>query len=185
MSGHPNIGILSFHIFNGPVIPENIACKQQPQYAQDFVGCGALFRTAALREVGGYSAFFAGEFEERELSVPMLKAGWAAYFLPTVLIHHRVSPLQRQAVRSWMRAFRNKLWCQVMHYPAASPPRRGNVDTRSSYVGCSPACPTALSLERPGAILRRAPQGSQASQTDAGPHAAPVRCVALQYCSDG
>jgi hypothetical protein len=83
----------------------------------DFVGCGALLRTAAVRAVGGYSSFFTGEYEEQEYCLRFLEAGWSVYFFSGTLIHHRVSPKNRQSTRSWVRGFRNKLWARVMHYP--------------------------------------------------------------------
>lgn len=116
MEDHPGVGILTFHIYNGTVLP-GFYPPPEGKYVSSFVGCGAFFRTTAVRDCGGYRAFFEGEWEESEYSLRMLKAGWAIYFFPSVLIHHRVSPLQRRMARSWGRAFRNKLWAMVMHYP--------------------------------------------------------------------
>jgi GT2 family glycosyltransferase len=116
MEENPRVGILSFHIYNGPILPDHYP-HPEARYASNFVGCGAFFRTAAVRKVGGYQAFFAGEWEESEFSLRMLKAGWSIYFFPAVLIHHHVSPVHRRAARSWVRAFRNKSWALVMHYP--------------------------------------------------------------------
>jgi hypothetical protein len=98
-------------------LPEDYS-RPDARFASNFVGCGALFRTAAVRQVGGYQAFFQGEWEESEYSLRMFKAGWSIRFFPDVLIHHRVSPLQRRSARSWTRAFRNKLWAMVIHYPS-------------------------------------------------------------------
>jgi GT2 family glycosyltransferase len=141
MQDHPGIGILSFHIFNGPVLPENQP-SLDAKYAYNFVGCGAVFRTAAVLQTGGYRAFFQGEWEESEFSLRMLKAGWSVYFFPEVLIHHHVSPLQRRSARAWMRAFRNKLWAMIMHYPAS------RVLTEGSWV-VALACWDAVRLFRP------------------------------------
>jgi GT2 family glycosyltransferase len=117
MEANQRVGVLGFHICNSPVLPEEYS-RPEAKYASNFVGCGALFRTAAVRQVGGYQAFFEGEWEESEYSLRMFKAGWSIRFFPDVLIHHRVSPLQRRSARSWTRAFRNKLWAMVIHYPA-------------------------------------------------------------------
>jgi GT2 family glycosyltransferase len=116
MEDNRSVGILGFHICNSFVLPEDYS-RPDAKYASNFVGCGVLFRTAAVRQVGGYQAFFEGEWEESEYSLRILKAGWSVYFFPDVLIHHRVSPLQRRMARSWARAFRNKLWAMVLHYP--------------------------------------------------------------------
>lgn len=116
MEDNPGVGVVGFHICNAEVLPGNYS-RPTAKYASNFVGCGALLRTAAVREVGGYRAFFEGEWEESEYSLRMIKAGWSVFFLPDVLIHHRVSPLQRRAARAWTRAFRNKLWAMAIHYP--------------------------------------------------------------------
>lgn len=115
MMARPEIGILSLHIFNGPVLPAERP-RAEPKYCVAFVGCGALCRTVAVQEQKGYLAFLQNEWEEDELSLRVLKAGWALYFSPEVLIHHHVSPQNRRSARTWMRGFRNKLWAHVMHY---------------------------------------------------------------------
>jgi GT2 family glycosyltransferase len=117
ISDKPGVAVLGFHIYNGAILPEKNYTHAGARYDLNFVGCGVLFRTAIVREIGGYCAFFEGEWEESEYSLRMLKAGWSIWFFPDVLIHHRVSPLQRRSARSWSRGFRNKLWAMAMHYP--------------------------------------------------------------------
>lgn len=121
MQSRPEIGVLSFYIFNGEHLPAELPALA-PRYHASFVGCGALIRSAAIRQVGGYREFFGNEWEEEELSLRMMKAGWAIYFFPDVLVHHHVSPRNRRTPRTWMRGFRNKLWAIVMHLPARRVP---------------------------------------------------------------
>jgi GT2 family glycosyltransferase len=116
LESHRSIGALAFYIYNGQELPKDLGVPS-PRFHHSFVGCGVLFRSAALREVGGYQSFFQSEWEEEELALRLIKGGWAIYFFPSVLIHHRVSPANRNSARTWMRGFRNKLWAMVMHYP--------------------------------------------------------------------
>jgi len=121
MQANATFGGLSFYIFNGPDLPENLQ-PAQPQYHAAFVGCGVMFRTAAVRQVGGYREFFGNEWEEEELGLRMLAAGWVIYFYPALVIHHHVSVRNRKQERTWMRQIRNKLWAIMMNTPAARVP---------------------------------------------------------------
>jgi GT2 family glycosyltransferase len=116
MERSSSVGALAFHIFNGCDLPCNLP-RPQAQYTASFVGCGVLFRKAAIEHTGGFLPFFQSEGEEPELALRMMKKGWTIRFFPDVLIHHHVSPRNRRTARSWMRNFRNKLWSHIMHYP--------------------------------------------------------------------
>jgi GT2 family glycosyltransferase len=121
MSGHPDWACLSFYVFNGSVLPE-ILPPVQAKYHAAFVGCGAMFRRQALAQVGGYRDFFGNEWEEEELGLRLLAAGWVVYFFPGVVIHHHVSVRNRNQKRTWTRQIRNKLWAIFMHMPARRVP---------------------------------------------------------------
>ena len=116
MEANSTWGILSFYVFNGEVLPAELPALQ-PKYFSSFVGCGALFRTSALRQIGGYRDFFGNEWEEEELGLRMLAAGWVIYFFPAVVIHHHVSSRNRNQERTWSRNIRNKLWAMAMNMP--------------------------------------------------------------------
>jgi GT2 family glycosyltransferase len=113
----PHLGALAFHIFNGPALPTVAATSATGRYGTAFVGCGALLRTSAARQTAGYRAFFRGEWEEQELGLQLMKKGWALYYAPNLVIHHRLSGVNRDSARTWMRGVRNKLWSLVMHFP--------------------------------------------------------------------
>ncbi len=117
MQSHPNWACLSFYVFNGAVLPETLP-PLEPKFNNAFVGCGAMFRTRALTQVGGYRDFFGNEWEEEELGLRLLAAGWVIYFFPAVVIHHHVSVRNRNQERTWTRQIRNKLWAIAMHMPA-------------------------------------------------------------------
>jgi GT2 family glycosyltransferase len=116
MEERREIGVLSFWIFNGERLPK-VLLVPQAKYHSSFVGCGALFRSAAVRCTSGYRHFFGNEWEEEELSLQIMKAGWAIYFFPRVLVHHHVSAQNRLTTRTWKRGFRNKMWALLIHFP--------------------------------------------------------------------
>jgi len=47
----------------------------------------------------------------------LLDRGWPINFVPQVVAHHRLSSLNRNGARTWMRGLRNRLWAQVIHIP--------------------------------------------------------------------
>jgi GT2 family glycosyltransferase len=116
MESNPTWGALSFYIFNGAELPGTLPAAA-PRYFSAFVGCGVFFRAGALRQVGGYRAFFGNEWEEEELSLRLLAGGWVIYFHPSIVIHHHVSGRNRNQVRTWTRQTRNKLWAMLMNMP--------------------------------------------------------------------
>jgi GT2 family glycosyltransferase len=114
----PEVGLVAFYIFNGKDLPAGLQFSGESRYTASFVGCGALMRREAVLRTRGYAAFFGNEWEEDELALRLMKAGWALYYDPSLIVHHRVSPQNRRSDRTWMRGFRNKLWSLVMHFPA-------------------------------------------------------------------
>lgn len=112
------VAIVAFHIFNGQEIPSGHSGAGGARYTASFVGCGALIRTEAVMQTGGYTTFFGNEWEEEELALRVMKAGYALYYDPSLVVHHRVSQQNRRSDRTWMRGFRNKLWSLLMHFPA-------------------------------------------------------------------
>lgn len=122
LEGRSEIGILTFFVYNGKQLPENLQAEGEARYCVSYLAGGSVMRKEALATTGGYVEFFENHWEEEELSLRMLKAGWGIYYYPSVIIHHRVSPVSRRAGRTWMRGLRNQLWAQVMHLPAARLP---------------------------------------------------------------
>jgi GT2 family glycosyltransferase len=121
MQTNASWGALAFYVFNGADLPAELPVLK-PKYFWSFVGCGVLFRTRALRQVGGYREFFGNEWEEEELGLRILAAGWVIYFFPAVVIHHHVSVRNRNQERTWSRNIRNKLWAMVMNMRAGRLP---------------------------------------------------------------
>jgi len=111
------IGLVTFYVFNGKHLPTKPLPPVEGCFVRSFLGAAALIRSTVLSEVCGYQQFFGNEWEEEELSLRLIKAGYAVFFLPDVVVHHQVSPQNRRTSRTWMRGLRNKLWALTMHYP--------------------------------------------------------------------
>jgi GT2 family glycosyltransferase len=61
---------------------------QHPVYQASFIGCCALIRTAALRQIGLFPDDFFRQAEEEDLAIRMLDAGWYCFLEPRSVMHH-------------------------------------------------------------------------------------------------
>jgi glycosyltransferase involved in cell wall biosynthesis len=118
LESRPELGVLAFYTFHGPELPiAGIRADSRERFTQTFIAASALIRRTVIDETGGYMAVFGNEGEEEELSMRILDRGWGILFVPSVLIHHRVSQISRNTARTWERGLRNKLWSIVIHMP--------------------------------------------------------------------
>ncbi len=117
MEQEPSIGVLTFFIFNGAKYPGDCTRDLTERYAASFMAGGAIFRSEVPRRLGGYLGLLLYEGEEEEFALRILAAGWRILLYPSVVLHHRVSPIGRNSAETWAYGFRNKLWIIVLHYP--------------------------------------------------------------------
>jgi GT2 family glycosyltransferase len=117
MESEPRVGVLAFLVFHGLEPPDSLPVFAGEKYGLSFVGCGHMIRTAVIREVGAYCDFYQYYGEEAELSLRVLDAGWLILWFPSVLVHHRVSPIGRNRGRIIEYSFRNNLWTLALRMP--------------------------------------------------------------------
>lgn len=82
-----------------------------------FVGCGAAFRAAALREVGGVDESFFMAAEEYDLSFRLLGAGWGVEAFADLVVEHLKSPHARRSERISYYDIRNNLRVIARYLP--------------------------------------------------------------------
>lgn len=113
----PEVGILRFFIHNG-IEPPDLSKRRAPeQYTDTYIGCGNVIRKSVIRELGGYRDFFYYGNEEGEYSLRALDAGWRILLFPSVVVHHRVSPIGRSSGKIFAYGLRNSLWILVLLMP--------------------------------------------------------------------
>lgn len=118
LEAHPHAAVLAPFLFNGLDLPADLGNSLlQPGIVSSFVGAAALIRTSAIRQTAGYRPFFGNEWEEEELCLQLLSRGHAVWFEPSLVAHHRLSSLNRNSERTWMRGLRNRCWAMLMHMP--------------------------------------------------------------------
>ncbi len=82
-----------------------------------FVGCGAGFRRAALREVGGLDHTLFMQAEEYDLSFRLAAAGWKIETFPDLHVDHLKTPQARIARRTLYYDTRNNLLIAARYLP--------------------------------------------------------------------
>lgn len=74
-----------------------------------FVACGAIIRTGAFFDAGGFPKYFGVGGEEMLLAVDMAKKGWQLQYIETIVAYHNPSPV-RNVMRRQEVQIRNRLW---------------------------------------------------------------------------
>jgi GT2 family glycosyltransferase len=127
---HPRLGLIAARILVGPEQRLDRTCEvmaRSPLPAADdlpgppvlgFIACGAVVRTAAYLEVGGFEPRFGIGGEEQLLALDLAAAGWRLAYVPAIVAHHHPS---RQAGGREQRPaseVRNLLWSTWLRRPA-------------------------------------------------------------------
>lgn len=114
----PEAGALCFYLINSPTLPKKFDnAALSPGVVASFVGAAVLFRKKAVLQTKGYRTFFTNDWEEEELALQLLHRDWRILFFPRIVAHHRLSSLNRNSPRTWMRGLRNRLWSMIIHMP--------------------------------------------------------------------
>ena len=90
-SENPKVGLFSFRIFwdlDEPVITKSDEVLHR---MQSFAGGANVWRMKAWRDIPEYPAWFVFYGEEDFASYQLFKKNWEVYYLPEVLVNHRVN----------------------------------------------------------------------------------------------
>src|SRR5262249_51136876 len=103
----------------GWIFSENDKADSDREFLSfSFSGCGSAFRTAVLRDVGGFWDLLFMMREEEELSLRILERGHEILYCPEAIVYHRVS--HRVRVAGGRREYfdcRNALFTYLARYP--------------------------------------------------------------------
>ena len=78
-------------------------------YPGVFIGCGAMLRMKAVRQVGGLPWDFFMQAEEYDLTLRLMDAGWGVVLRRECVVDHRKTPVSRQSDRTARLDVRNNL----------------------------------------------------------------------------
>ncbi|WP_313822648.1 glycosyltransferase [Citricoccus sp.] len=135
LSAHPLLGVVTGRILvepGGREDPINAELLHSPVQGPEwlpgpalgsFLAGASVMRTAAFREVGGFSPRLWLGGEEELMAADLATAGWELCHLPEVLVHHQASTVRDPHLRR-RHGLRNTLWFIWLRRPVGAAVRR-------------------------------------------------------------
>ena len=127
-SENPKVGLFSFRIFwdlDEPVITKSDEVLHR---MQSFAGGANVWRMKAWRDIPEYPAWFVFYGEEDFASYQLFKKKWEVYYLPEVLVNHRVNIKTRKKDSDYslrlQRSLRSGWYLYFLFYPIYFIPRK-------------------------------------------------------------
>lgn len=118
-SAHPRLAVASFPQRTDEQ-PETLTATDfgPSRFTGSYANSGAAIRRAAFEELGGYPDFFFHAYEEPDLALRCVAAGWQVRHETSLLIRHHFTAAQRNEIRTHQRHARNELWSVLLRCPA-------------------------------------------------------------------
>lgn len=120
--------VIAFRIFWGKTLPSNINHDLINQRVKGFVGCGHVWRMDAWRDIPNYPDWFVFYGEEDYAGFHLFKKDWEIWFVPNVLVHHRVDVKERKKHKDYMirlmRSLRAGWYLYLLFYPIKQIPKK-------------------------------------------------------------
>ncbi len=130
LNRHPQIGVLNACVKIGPTERVDEACKAMASGAGSddlpgapilfFLAGASLMRSQAFLACGGYERRFLIGAEETLLSLDIQRRGWLVRYVPSMIVRHDPSPIERNDAMRRRLVVRNRLWVAWMRYARAS-----------------------------------------------------------------
>lgn len=126
----PQLGVVAFDVRHydefkrnresgaGDVLPAVEEGAQSSRYQLAFNGCGVGIRRSVIQEVGGYPGEFFLYWNEQDLSIRVLDAGYRIRWFTDIVSYHKYSPVNRESQRAPFYYTRNLLWLIWKYFPA-------------------------------------------------------------------
>lgn len=124
---HPDCGLIAFRIFWGIEPPKSTISNEEPEIVRGFVGCGHAWKMSVWRSVSDYPEWFEFYGEETFASLELFRNNLKIFYLPSVLVHHRVD-MKKRRVQSgfevrYRRSLRADWYLYFLFYPWGLAPR--------------------------------------------------------------
>ncbi|MFI1745820.1 glycosyltransferase family 2 protein [Thalassobellus sediminis] len=125
---HKQCAVMAFRIFWGKEMPEHTNHTLKNERVKGFVGCGHVWRMDAWRDIPNYPDWFVFYGEEEFASFKLFKKDWEIWFVPDVLVHHRVDIKSRIHDKDYItrlrRSLRSGWYLYLLFYPLRLIPRK-------------------------------------------------------------
>jgi GT2 family glycosyltransferase len=129
MRAHPRLALLNARILVGPEQRLDPVCVEMAESPLGtppdlpgpsllgFVACGALVRTEAFEEVGGFDGVVRFPGEEERVALDLAAASWGMAYVDSVTVHHHPSLRRHSPDRRRAAIWRSKLLTALMRRP--------------------------------------------------------------------
>lgn len=120
--------VIAFRIFWGKTLPDNLNHTLVNTRVKGFVGCGHVWRMDAWRSIPNYPDWFVFYGEEEFAGFHLFKKTWEVWFVPDILVHHRVDIKARKKHKDYQtrlrRSLRSGWYLYLLFYPLKHIPKR-------------------------------------------------------------
>jgi GT2 family glycosyltransferase len=127
---HPRLAVLNARILVGPEERLDAVCAEMADSPLGtspdlpgpsllgFVACGAMVRSEAFEQVGGFDPVVRFPGEEERVALDLAAAGWGLAYVDEVTVHHHPSPVRHAPGRRQAAVWRSRLLTALMRLPA-------------------------------------------------------------------
>ena len=127
-SHNPKCAVIACRIFWGKELPCVLIHELENRRVKSFVGCGHVWRMDAWRGVPNYPDWFKFYGEEEFASYHLFKKHWQVWYVPNILVQHRVNVRSRKKNKDYglrlRRSLRAGWYLYFIFYPVRSIPRK-------------------------------------------------------------
>lgn len=120
--------VIAFRIFWGQLLPNNLSHSLSNKRVKGFVGCGHVWRMDAWRSIPNYPDWFIFYGEEDFAGFQLFKNSWEVWFIPDILVHHRVDVKARKNQKDYItrlrRSLRSGWYLYLLFYPIRQIPSK-------------------------------------------------------------
>lgn len=123
-----NVGLLSFRVFWSRIKPSTVYTSEKSVRVQSFGAASFAIRMKAWNAIPKFPNWFVFYGEEDFAAFQMYKKGWQIYYLPEVLVHHRVDIKSRKEEKDYYQRLRRSLrsgwYLYFLFYPVKTIPQK-------------------------------------------------------------
>lgn len=125
---NPNVALFSFRIYWNLEEPKITSCNDVLHQMKSFAGGANVWRMSAWRDVPDYPSWFVFYGEEDFASFQLFKKQWKIYYLPDILVNHRVDLKSRKNNTDYslrlQRSLRSGWYLYFLFYPFKTIPKK-------------------------------------------------------------
>ena len=125
---NPKVGLFSFRIFWSLNEPQITKCNEVAHAVQSFAGGANVWRMSAWNEIPDYPSWFIFYGEEDFASYQLFKKNWKIFYLPEILVNHRVKIIDRKKDSDYslrlQRSLRSGWYLYFLFFPIVVIPKK-------------------------------------------------------------